>query len=344
VTAFFRKLWNIFDAVVVAAALIATIVYSGRLDSESEHASNASFVVDFLLVLRMVRIFKVFHSFRRFRIVLNTIQSLLPSASTYGGMLITILYAFAIVGMEIFGGKIMSTPYNQSSSALSNCGNDQLKGSDFVRNRYCRQVFLHPHYFYSKEVTILCHCSNNFNDLLSSFVLLFELMVVNQWHILVEGHVLVTSKWARIYFVSFHVVCVIITLSIFTAFVLEAFTLEYYLSKRNEMVTAPTDRSPLCSRLSHMGLVFGKVKASSGWRKAFDMQRLLTGSSKGDEVDADHDELDEEDESEESVTGNESAGKLQDFSSRTSIRFVLAKRSKSIQELLQRMFDKELVA
>ena len=35
------------------------------------------------------------------------------------------------------------------------------------------------------------YCSNNFNDLFSAFVTLFELMAVNQWHVVAQGHVLV---------------------------------------------------------------------------------------------------------------------------------------------------------
>lgn len=41
------------------------------------------------------------------------------------------------------------------------CGNINLKDSDFYEDRYC---------------------NNNFNDILRSFKVLFDLMVVNQWH------------------------------------------------------------------------------------------------------------------------------------------------------------------
>ena len=71
-----------------------------------------------------------------------------------------IYYAFAIVGMECFGGLIRFI--NDGTPAEQNvCGNEKLAGSEFVRVGYC---------------------SNNFNDILRSFVTLVELTVVNQWH------------------------------------------------------------------------------------------------------------------------------------------------------------------
>lgn len=69
--------------------------------------------------------------------------------------------------------------------------NPALAGSQFANDGYFR---------------------NNFNDIVSSFVLLFELMVVNQWHILTQGFVLLTNEGARVYFLSFHLLTVIIVL------------------------------------------------------------------------------------------------------------------------------------
>ena len=72
-----------------------------------------------------------------------------------------VYYAFAIIGMEVFHGKIhFLDPGSGSPDALV-CGNPALKDSAFAQGRYCK---------------------NNFNDLASSLILLTELTVVNQWH------------------------------------------------------------------------------------------------------------------------------------------------------------------
>ena len=76
---------------------------------------------------------------------------------------------YAILGMELFGGLIKSEGSYPSSDSNGTseenvtefCGNIKLNGSDFYADRYC---------------------NNNFNDILRSFKVLFDLMVVNQWH------------------------------------------------------------------------------------------------------------------------------------------------------------------
>lgn len=80
-----------------------------------------------------------------------------------------LFYIYAIMGMELFGNLIKAE--GSHPSAVNNgtesenltefCGNINLKDSDFYEDRYC---------------------NNNFNDILRSFKVLFDLMVVNQWH------------------------------------------------------------------------------------------------------------------------------------------------------------------
>ena len=91
--AFVRKLWNLFDTIVVASALIVTIIEAALSNS---HASQVA--LDFLLVLRVVRIFRIFHSVVRFRLVINAILHILPSMVTYMGVLFVFYYFFAIIG------------------------------------------------------------------------------------------------------------------------------------------------------------------------------------------------------------------------------------------------------
>ncbi|KAJ8308034.1 hypothetical protein KUTeg_012908 [Tegillarca granosa] len=115
--------------------------------------------LDSLLVLRVVRLIKIFGSIQRFKVILMTIINIGPSIITYGGVIFIFYYIFAIIGMEVFHGLIKFYGYDNASIPF--CGNEALKGTAFVRNHYC---------------------NNNFNDILRSFVVLFDLMVVNQWH------------------------------------------------------------------------------------------------------------------------------------------------------------------
>ena len=72
-----------------------------------------------------------------------------------------------------------------------NCHNPKLLGTDFAVANYCK---------------------NNFNDFIHAFVTLFELTVVNQWHIITRGFVTVTNPGAYVYFMLFHMIQVRIDL------------------------------------------------------------------------------------------------------------------------------------
>ncbi|KAF1520921.1 Two pore calcium channel protein 1, partial [Eudyptes sclateri] len=135
---------------------------------------------------------------------------------------------FAIVGMELFHGKIQFFPANSNAPHALECGNPALKDSLFARGKYCK---------------------NNFNNFASSFIVLMELTVVNQWHdilsllpltpiiLFANGFANVTVQPVKLYFIAFHIVMVIIIVNIFVSFILEAFFVEYSLEK-SEVETA----------------------------------------------------------------------------------------------------------
>ena len=90
-------------------------------------------------------------------------------------------YTFAIIGMEIFSGLIHYYGYTQeveSNRLTAFCGNEKLEGSLFYKDHYC---------------------ANNFNHIFKALVLMFELMVVNQWH-----DILLWKQWARVHRVVYN--------------------------------------------------------------------------------------------------------------------------------------------
>ena len=328
--AFVRKMWNVFDVVVVGSALIITIVLAA-LD-QTHHTSEVA--LDFLMVLRVIRIFKIFHTVTRFRIVINTILHILPSMATYGGVLLVFYYFFAIIGMELFANKIKY--YGYSDTLLPGqqyCGNYRLQESEFYKNHYCK---------------------NNFNDLFSSLVTLFWLMVVNQWHVITEGHVLVTSSLARLYFFIFHFVCVTVILNIFSAFVIEAFILEFALTSAGRR-----PQSPLTHRMNAMGLGYGSRTSESSAqkqdqeqgeqeRRTTDHERLVDFDDDDDDfMDADHGKM--ELPMKEGTAGEAGSDptsptvpKVKNMAKVTSLRFHLTSRTRTVMGLLEKMFENEI--
>lgn len=128
----------------------------------------------------------------RFRTIINTLVRVGPAILTFGQLILVgpdgspalcypsllpllllllllspllllqvVYYTFAMVGMELFKGKIQYFAGGSEEPTRFFCGNLLLNGTSFAQLNYCK---------------------NNFNDVVSSFILLLELTMVNQWH------------------------------------------------------------------------------------------------------------------------------------------------------------------
>uniref|UniRef100_A0A8C4SNH8 Two pore segment channel 3 n=1 Tax=Erpetoichthys calabaricus TaxID=27687 RepID=A0A8C4SNH8_ERPCA len=202
-----HQFWNWFDTTVIIAALLATIINMTLISTE---VYNSREVLDIVFILRVLRLIRIVDSIKRFRAIINTLINIGPTMINFGQLILVVYYIFAVIGMEVFKNKIKFYNSNSSEPLSEFCGNDILKDSAFVKSKYCK---------------------NNFNNIVSSFILLLELTVVNQWHVLATGFTMVTHVAARTFFVVFHIIVVIIIINIFIAFVLEAFFVEYTVEK-----------------------------------------------------------------------------------------------------------------
>jgi hypothetical protein len=50
-------------------------------------------------------------------------------------------------------------------------------------------------------------------------------MVVNNWHVVMEGHVLVVGRAARVFFFAYYLVTVVVVSNVVIAFILDGTTL-----------------------------------------------------------------------------------------------------------------------
>ncbi|EMP32656.1 Two pore calcium channel protein 1 [Chelonia mydas] len=298
--AFFSKtqFWNWFDTSIIIAALIATILNTS-LKSASQY--NSQQVLDIVFILRVLRLIRIVDSIQRFRVIMNTLINIVPTMLTFGGLALVVYYMFAIIGMELFQGKIQFFSRNSTAHHARECGNPALKDSLFARAKYCK---------------------NNFNDITSSFVVLMELTVVNQWHdilsvsitqvlnfiLLANGFALVTHQAAKLYFIAFHVVVVIMIINILIAFILEAFFVEYSLEK-SEVETA------IERKIQELGVGIQEEELRDG--------KLI-----------DNMETNENDLGGEEITKKKSKGLMFKIAS---------KRYRTVDALLQRMFEAEIL-
>ncbi|XP_046384151.1 two pore calcium channel protein 1-like [Ischnura elegans] len=298
---FFKKFWNVFDFVVIGTALVWSIC-----DVVSEKSINGRSHLEFLMVLRVLRLVKIIGGIPRFRVIIRTIMHLGPSIITYGCVLMVFQYMFAIVGMELFGG-LVKLDESLSEGNETFCGDLKLKDSDFWRSDYCNM---------------------NFNNILQSMVIMFELSVVNQWHVIASGYAKVTSSWARLYFMFYHIVCVVIVLNIFTAFVLEAFILEFNFSKRWQ-------ENILETKINELGLGLGSQPRQKKNIIVMD-ESPLVGDMDEDILDADHDSR------QLYLSVPLPPGNYPDLSTDTDLRFHLSSGPKNVEDLLRRMFEDEI--
>ncbi|CAL8327189.1 unnamed protein product [Arctogadus glacialis] len=204
--------WNLFDFSVTVFAFLGLIALA--FDMEPFY---------FIVVLRPLQLLRLFKIKQRYRNVLDTMFELFPRMASLGLTLIIFYYSFAIVGMEFFADVIYPNCCNTSTVADS-----YRQINVTIGNR----TVLEEGYYYL----------NNFNNILSSFVTLFELMVVNNWYITMEGVTSMTTHWSRLYFMTFYIVTMVV-MTIIVAFILDAFVFRMNYSRKNREPENPEEEN-----------------------------------------------------------------------------------------------------
>ncbi|XP_028609762.1 two pore calcium channel protein 1 [Grammomys surdaster] len=195
--------WNLFDFSVTAFAFLGLLALT--LNMEPFY---------FIVVLRPLQLLRLFKLKKRYRNVLDTMFELLPRMASLGLTLLTFYYSFAIVGMEFFNGRLTPNCCNSSTVA------DSYR---FINHTVGNKTKVEEGYYYL----------NNFDNVLNSFVTLFELTVVNNWYIIMEGVTSQTSHWSRLYFMTFYIVTMVV-MTIIVAFILEAFVFRMNYNRKSQ--------------------------------------------------------------------------------------------------------------
>ncbi|XP_059975640.1 two pore channel protein 1 isoform X2 [Mesoplodon densirostris] len=195
--------WNLFDFSVTAFAFLGLLALAFNMEP-----------FYFIVVLRPLQLLRLFKLKKRYRNVLDTMFELLPRMASLGLTLLIFYYSFAIVGMEFFCGTLYPNCCNTSTVA------DAYR---WLRHTVDNRTVVEEGYYYL----------NNFDNILNSFVTLFELTVVNNWYIIMEGITSQTSHWSRLYFMTFYIVTMVV-MTIIVAFILEAFVFRMNYSRKSQ--------------------------------------------------------------------------------------------------------------
>ncbi|XP_035299166.1 two pore calcium channel protein 1 isoform X2 [Cricetulus griseus] len=195
--------WNLFDLSVTVSAFLGLLALTLNMKP-----------FYFIVVLRPLQLLRLFKLKKRYRNVLDTMFELLPRMASLGLTLLIFYYSFAIVGMEFFNGRLYRNCCNSSTVA------DAYR---FINHTVDNKTKIEDGYYYL----------NNFDNILNSFVTLFELTVVNNWYIIMEGVTSQTSHWSRLYFMTFYIVTMVV-MTIIVAFILEAFVFRMNYSRKSQ--------------------------------------------------------------------------------------------------------------
>jgi len=187
---YIESMRNKFDFFITVLAVLATsYVYY-------PNAYSNSLLIQFVVMARVLRLGRLLIASKQFERFGTISVDIIPAASSVLMILVFVLYFFASMGMFLYGGLITRDPANPLSYTL-------LEADDFVDNNYW---------------------ANNFNDMLSGMNVLFNLLVVNNWTECEIAFEYVTgAKRVRFFFLSFHLLGVIVISNVVTSFIINAY-------------------------------------------------------------------------------------------------------------------------
>ncbi len=103
---FFKGQWfNIFDTLIVIGSLV-DIVISETLMSEMQKDNKTGSVVTALRGFRLLRVFKLAKTWKRFELLLETMAKTLKDVATFSILLFLFIFIFTLLGMELFAFKV----------------------------------------------------------------------------------------------------------------------------------------------------------------------------------------------------------------------------------------------
>uniref|UniRef100_A0A8B9RMB9 Two pore segment channel 2 n=1 Tax=Astyanax mexicanus TaxID=7994 RepID=A0A8B9RMB9_ASTMX len=201
---------NIFDGVftvlllVLQIAIIATYKIPYQASSPAQRGVMSLWemvrLANMLIVFRFLRIIP---EIKLMALVASTLVDLVKNLRAFAGILVVVYYVYAVIGIWLFHGAIRPpgspSTENRTSNYTMECGSyEQLE-----------------------------YWPNNFDDFASSLVLLYDVMVVNNWQVFMDAYTRYTTEWSKVYFVSWWLTSSVMWVNLFVALILENFTYKW---------------------------------------------------------------------------------------------------------------------
>lgn len=143
------------------------------------------------IVIRSMRYISLLAYFDRWRFMGRLLIIMVPAVAPILCFQFLVCSLFSVAGVHVFGGLVF-------------VGNPRLDTTEYA----------------SSGLWVY-----NFNDYGSAMVTSFNLCVVNNWHVVMDGYAAATdSPWSRAFFIIFWTIAVTFTLNVVVAFFVGAFT------------------------------------------------------------------------------------------------------------------------
>lgn len=169
VTMYLSNGQNVFDGIIVIVS-VCEILLSRQTSA--------------LSVFRSIRLLRIFKLVRPVRYQLLVIIKTMTSVMTFFGLLFLFIFAFAILGMNLFGGKF-NFPDEEGKHVTSR---------------------------------------SNFDSFLWAMVSVFQILTQENWNLVMYDGMRSTSKWASLYFTALMAIGYYVLFNLLVAILVEGFT------------------------------------------------------------------------------------------------------------------------
>ncbi|KAG7455724.1 two pore calcium channel protein 2 [Solea senegalensis] len=206
---------NIFDGflTILLLALQITIFVTYRLpynwNTPSHHVVSLWEMVCLVNMLIVFRFLRIIPDIKLMALVASTLMDLVKNLRAFAGILVVVYYVFAVLGIWLFEGAIKPPP---ETSVISNTSMANITSNFSVECGTYEQLEYWP---------------NNFDDFAASIILLYNVMIVNNWQVFIEVYSRFTTEWAKVYFVCWWLTSSVMWVNLFVALILENFTYKW---------------------------------------------------------------------------------------------------------------------
>uniref|UniRef100_A0A665U8B3 Ion transport domain-containing protein n=1 Tax=Echeneis naucrates TaxID=173247 RepID=A0A665U8B3_ECHNA len=180
---------NIFDGLVTILLLVTSLCYTLLLEPSYHGAVSLWEMVRLVNMLIVFRFLRIIPDIKLMALVASTLLDLVKNLRAFAGILVMFMLC---VYLSVLSNTSME---NITSNFTMECGTyEQLQ-----------------------------YWPNNFDDFAAAIILLYDVMIVNNWQAFMDAYSRYTTEWAKVYFVCWWLTSSVMWVNLFVALILENF-------------------------------------------------------------------------------------------------------------------------